>query len=51
MANESFGTSSVIVEPAATKVFVPKVTGATRFVFEPMKELSPIMVLLLLKPS
>ena len=32
------GTSSVIVEPAAIKVLSPNVTGATKFVFEPINE-------------
>ena len=41
----------VIVEPAAIKEFLPSDTGATKLTFEPIKQCSPITVLLLLNPS
>ena len=44
-------TSSVIVEPAAINTSSPKVTGATKLTFEPIKALSPIIVLCLFFPS
>ena len=51
IARLSSGTSSVIVDPAATNTLSPNLTGATKFVFDPIKHLSPIIVLFLLVPS
>lgn len=51
IAKLSSGTSSVIVEPAAISTLFPTFTGAIKFTFEPTNVLSPIMVLLFLKPS
>ena len=49
--NVSFGTSSVIVDPAAITELSAIVTGATKFTFEPIKQLFPIFVLCFSFPS
>ena len=43
--------SSVIVDPAAIKAPSPTVTGAIKFVLQPMKASFPMTVLNLLTPS
>ncbi len=50
-AKLSFGTSSVIVEPAATNTSSPIVTGATKLTLQPTNESLPTIVLNLFSPS
>jgi len=51
IASAFAGTSSVIVDPAPTSASDPIFTGATKLTFEPIKALSPIVVLCFLTPS
>jgi hypothetical protein len=51
IASAFSGTSSVTVEPAATKASFPTLTGATRFTPQPINAPSFIIVLFLFLPS
>ena len=51
MAKAPFGTSLVIVEPAAIKTSSPIVTGATKFALQPTNTRSPTVALCLFLPS